>query len=136
MPRRDALAQAKREFGSAILSREATRSAWQFRWIEDLFADLRYALRSLGRNPAFALTAITCLGLGIGANTTIFSLTTEMLFSEPSCRDPQSLVKIWIGGSSASPMREYWFISGHLLFAPCNLMIEDLTLGWGAIVAR
>src|SRR5262245_50802312 len=82
-----ALAQARREFGSAVRTREQARSAWQFRWLEDLFADLRYAARALRRNPSFALTSITCLALGIGANTTIFSLSAEFLFSEPSCRD-------------------------------------------------
>src|SRR5262249_56119343 len=116
-----ALAQASREFGSTIRMSEATRSAWQFRWLEDLIADLRYAARALRRNPAFASASITCLALGIGANTTIFSLSAEFLFSEPSCRDPQSLVRVWIGGSSAAPMREYRFIPAPGIFqaVPC-----------------
>src|SRR5437016_14641750 len=59
--RRDALAQARREFGSPARMREDTRSAWQFRWLEDLRADLRYAARAVRRNPAFAVTAIACL---------------------------------------------------------------------------
>src|SRR5215831_12969384 len=116
MARHDALAQAKREFGSAVRAREQTRSEWQFRWFEDLIADLGYAARALRRNPGFALTSITCLALGIGANTTIFSLSAEFLFSEPSCRDPQSLAKVWIGGSSAAPMREYRFIRDAGIF--------------------
>src|SRR6202035_401829 len=89
--RDQALAQAKREFGPATLIREDTRSAWELQWLQDLAADLRYAARSLRRNPAFAITAIACLALGIGVNTTIFSLSSEMLFSQPSCRDPRTL---------------------------------------------
>ena len=70
-------------------------------WLEDLFSDLRYAARAFRRNPGFALTAIFCLALGIGANTTIFNITTSFLFSQPSCRDSASLIAIWEGGNSA-----------------------------------
>src|SRR5262245_38176759 len=68
-----ALAQARREFGGGARSREESRAAWRFAWAEDLVADLHYAARAFQRNPAFAATAITCLALGIGANTTMFS---------------------------------------------------------------
>jgi predicted permease len=128
--RAEALAQAKREFGSAIRIREDTRWAWQFRWLDDLLADLRYAARALRHNPAFALTAIACLALGIGANTTIFSLSTEMLFSQPSSRDSQSLVKIWIGGSSASPMRDYRFIRDAGIFDGLAGENEETEVNW------
>ena len=128
--RAEALAQAKREFGSAMRIREDTRWAWQFRWLDDLLADLRYAARALRHNPAFALTAIACLALGIGANTTIFSLSTEMLFSEPSSRDSQSLVKIWIGGSSASPIRDYRFIRDAGIFDGLAGENEETEVNW------
>src|SRR5262249_3393144 len=130
MARRDALAQAMGEFGSPVRTREETRSAWQFRWLEDLTADLRYAARALRRNPAFALTSITCLALGVGANTTIFSLSAEFLFSEPSCRDPQSLVKLWIGGSSAAPMRDYRFIRDAAIFEGVAGENEESEVNW------
>src|SRR5580700_3859574 len=116
-PRPIALAQARREFGSSTRMREDTRSAWQFHWLEDLFADLRYAARAFRRNPAFALTAVACLALGIGANITIFSIAAEVLFSEPSVRDPHTLVQIRIGGNSHSPMREYRFVRDAHIFA-------------------
>jgi hypothetical protein len=117
MSRGEALAQARREFGPAARMREETRAAWQFRWIEDLAADLRYAARAFRRNPAFALTAIACLALGTGANTTIFSMAQEMLFSQPSCRDPQTLVHVRIGGNSHSPRRQYRFVRDAGIFA-------------------
>ncbi len=109
MSRRDAIDQSRREFGSRARMREDTRAAWRFQWIEDLFADLRYAARAFRRNPSFAATALACLALGIGANTTMFSLATEVLFSEPSCRDPQTLLHLNIGGNSHAAMGEYRF---------------------------
>ncbi len=86
VPHDEALARARREFGSPLRTVEDTSSAWQMRWLEELISDLRYAFRAFLRNPGFALTAIFCLALGIGANMTIFNITTSFLFSEPSCR--------------------------------------------------
>lgn len=114
--RKEALARARREFGSSSRLSEDARSAWQIRWVEDLFSDLRYAARAFRRNPGFALTAITSLALGIGVNTTIFSLTMELLFSRPSARDPETLAAIRIGGNSHAPMREYRFVRDAKLF--------------------
>jgi predicted permease len=130
VPRPAALTQARREFGSSARVRENTHSAWQFHWLEDLFVDLRYAARGLRRNPAFALTAIACLALGIGANTTIFSIATEVLFSRPSVRDPQSLASITIGGNSHSRMAIYRFVRDAGIFAAVAGTNENLETNW------
>jgi putative ABC transport system permease protein len=125
VPRADATALARREFGSRLKAAEDTSGAWQVQWLEDLFSDLRYAARALRRNPAFALTAISCLALGIGANTTIFNITTSFLFSEPSCRDSASLVSIWEGGNSASPLADYKFLrDAHIFEGTAGINVE------------
>jgi hypothetical protein len=59
--REAAMARARREFGPHARTREEVRSAWQFRVLEDLAGDIRYAARAFRRNPAFAATAIVCL---------------------------------------------------------------------------
>ena len=56
--------------------------------------DLGYALRTLRRNPGFALTAILILALGIGANTAIFSLMNAVLLRSLPVKDPSSLVRL------------------------------------------
>src|SRR5690349_9739679 len=117
LTRAAARAQARRELGSAARISEDSRSAWQIAWLEDLASDLRYAGRAFRRNPAFALTAIACLALGIGANTTIFTITTSLLFSQPSCRDSSSVIAIWEGGNNESPLRDYLFLRDAHIFA-------------------
>jgi len=114
--RSEALSRARREFGSSVRMREQTRAAWQLKWLEDLLSDLRYALRALRRNPGFAAAAIFSLALGIGANTTIFSLTMEFLFSQPSCRHPETLAAMRIGGNSDIEMAKYRFLRDAHLF--------------------
>jgi predicted permease len=72
-------ARALAEFGSRTRVAEDARAAWQFRWFEDLTADIAYAIRSFRRYRAFAVTAVGCLALGIGANALIFSLVNAAL---------------------------------------------------------
>jgi predicted permease len=90
--REQALHQARREFGSGARALEETRAAWQFAWLEDLVRDLRYSLRALGRSPGFAAAAILSLALGIGANTTVFSIVKAVLLASLPVRGADRLV--------------------------------------------
>jgi predicted permease len=91
-----ALDQARREFGSIARSMEESRAAWRFTWLEDFFADLRYATRSFRRNPGFSVTAILALALGIGANTTMFSTLESVLWRPLPVEAPEQLVRVSI----------------------------------------
>ena len=57
-----------------------------------MWKDVRYAARSLRRTPAFAVTALMTLALGIGANTTIFSLVNAVMLRTLSVASPEALV--------------------------------------------
>ena len=130
LTRSHALAQARREFGPRARMREASRVAWQMQWLEDLISDVRYAFRALGRSPGFALAAILSLALGIGANTSIFSLTMEFLFSVPSAQQPEQLISIQFAGNSHSPMPIYRFVRDANVFPGLAGSFEEHQVNW------
>jgi putative ABC transport system permease protein len=70
---------AQRALGNTTLIKEATREAWGFSWLDRLSQDLRYGCRAWKNNPGFAALAILTTALGIGANTSIFSVVDAAL---------------------------------------------------------
>jgi len=87
-----ARAEARRRFGNVGLRHEESREIWMTRFLSELGQDVRYAWRTMTANKAFTALAVLSLALGIGANTTIYSLMESILLRSLPVADPESLV--------------------------------------------
>ncbi|HEY4303812.1 MAG TPA: ABC transporter permease [Gemmatimonadaceae bacterium] len=94
MSQQHAQDEARRRFGNVGMQKEQTRERNLFAWLDTLIADCRYAVRSLRAAPAFAIVAVVSLGLGIGANTAIFSLLNAVMLKSLPVQHPEQLVSI------------------------------------------
>ena len=75
----EAAAVAKRAMGPVTFMREEARAVWLWPWLERLGQDIRFALRSARKNPAFSVGVIVISALGVGATTTIFSVVDGVM---------------------------------------------------------
>ncbi|HEY1938254.1 MAG TPA: ABC transporter permease [Candidatus Angelobacter sp.] len=91
----EAHAAALRLFGNPTLLQEETRSAWSWNWLEGIWRDLHYGVRTLLRTPGFALTAILVMALGIGATTSLFTIVRSVLLRPLPFREPDKLVMLY-----------------------------------------
>lgn len=71
--------EARRIMGNLTAIQEQCRSLWTFTRIETCWQDVRYAARTLARTPSVSLIAVLALALGIGANTTVFTVVSSAL---------------------------------------------------------
>src|SRR5579859_1607164 len=94
MPRPEAELRARREFGAVELAKDECRDQKPLDWLEPVFKDVKYAVRSMRRAPGFTATAIATLALGIGANTAVFSLVHGALLRPLPYPQPQRLVAV------------------------------------------
>jgi predicted permease len=83
---------ARRGFGNPTVLRENSDMAWGWNWLETLLQDVSYGVRSMLRSPALAIVALLSLGLGIGANTAIFSFMDAVMLRSLPVKDPTQLV--------------------------------------------
>lgn len=91
----DALAQALQPLRQARLPEPVHAGAPGGSWLQDLWHDLRYAVRSLRQQPTFAALAIATLALGIGANAAIFALVDATLLRPLPLPEPERVVAVF-----------------------------------------
>ena len=90
------------------LLRRSTSAFWDALWIQrqrwedEMFQDIRYGCRMLLKRPAFTLTAIFTLSLGVGASTAIFSAVNPILFESLPYPQARQLMMLWDHGADGT----------------------------------
>lgn len=99
----DATWASRRAIGNVTLAVEDVRDVWITRAVDELWQEIRIAVRGLRKNPVFTLVAIATLALGIGANTALFSIFNGLILRPLPVRDPGRLALL-LDGSWSYPI--------------------------------
>jgi len=99
--------------------------------MQTLWQDLRYGARMLVKNPGFTLIAMLTLGLGIGANTAIFSIVNGLLLNPLPYRDAGRLAIIWTHSPGANVAQDWPSPGQFSALKSENSVFEQLALAQG-----
>ena len=104
----EARAAARRRIGNPLRLRERAREPWTFVRMEALAQDARHAIRLMRRDPAFTVTALATLALGIGLNTAIFSVAYGVLWRPLPYPEADRLVIVSSSQRTERGVRTFW----------------------------
>ena len=91
VPPAEAARRARMAFGNLDVVKQDARQSRGLRLIDETWQDLRYSVRLMRKTPGFTAAAVLSLGLGIGANTAIFSLIDAVLLRTLPVENPHEL---------------------------------------------
>jgi predicted permease len=111
--------QARRAALKEMGSRNSIKhQVWSSRWesaFESFVKDIRFGVRGLANSPGFTAVALLSLALGIGANTSIFTLLNAVMFRSLPVHEPQQLFLFgkgrWVGSTGGLPNRSWELFS-------------------------
>jgi len=99
--------------------------------MNSLLRDLRYALRALAKNPGFAIAAILSLAIGIGANTSIFSITSALLLRPLPYKDASRLVILWNRSPGLGITQDWFSTAQYFDIKNGHSGFEDVAIAFG-----
>jgi hypothetical protein len=100
MNAREAREAASRMFGGVSLIEEKCRDLRQTQYLDNFLQDLRYAVRMLGKSPAFTVVIVLTLALSIGANSAIFSVIDGVLLKPLPYPQPERIARVFYRSAS------------------------------------
>jgi predicted permease len=96
MSAEEARRRALLQLGGVELLKQARRERRTLPWVENMVRDLRYAARTLAKHPAMTAVAVISIGLGIGANATIFAMVSRFVLRPAPVGDPATLLSLHV----------------------------------------
>jgi putative ABC transport system permease protein len=94
LPAAEARRLALLELGGVEQVKESVRAGRHGAWLDDVGRDVRYAFRLFGRQPTFTVVIVGTLALGIGANTSIFSIVDSLLLRTLPIEEPDRIARL------------------------------------------
>lgn len=92
-----ARAEAQRDFGNVLLTRELTREAWGWAPAERLLKDIGSAFRMMRRNTGYTCAVVLTLALGIGLNAPMYEMLSRLfLQAPPHIENPDRVHRLWV----------------------------------------
>jgi putative ABC transport system permease protein len=123
---------ARRKFGNTTAVREHFREHRPGWTLESLAQDVRYSLRAMRHHPAFTFIAVLSLALGIGANTTMFSVIDAILLKTPAhIQDAARINRVYFAVPGPDGVAEPWPTQGYGVYA----MLRDRVHGFESVAA-
>lgn len=108
VPAAEAMRRARIEFGGIESHKDAVRASMGLRWWDDLWGDLQYGARVLGKSPGFTAIAVVSLALAIGANTSIFSVANQLLYARLGVPHPEQLRLLTVTADEHGAVHSSW----------------------------
>jgi putative ABC transport system permease protein len=136
MSAEEAQRQAVLKFGAVEAIKDDYRSQQTLPFFEELLRNLRYAMRTLRRNPTFAAVAILTLALGVGANTAMFAVVNAVLLKPLPFNDPERLMLVHLrapgdGLQTGTHRETVWSYPKYRTFLDLQQTFEDNALFGG-----
>lgn len=131
---RELLGEDAPRFGNTLRLREEARDAWGWAWWDRLTQDLVFAARILRKSPAFTLTAVAVLAVGVGLNLAGFQVLNAIAWRPLPVSDPDTLVRFQrrspssTGSSFAYPVLAYYREHATVLTAAMGILDARVAL--------
>ena len=136
----EAVRRARIAFGDPAVQVERTRDVDVAEWLDGLIRNLRFALRTMRRSPGFAATVIVTLGVGIGANSAVFSVLDTVLLKPLPVPADDRLVRVRQVLGAETPVApgrlQDWAERSTTLEGLTGYYVEDVTDTTGSLPER